>query len=116
VEGGSPHAWHAFTSCSVFRLETDGLTCAQRWERAGFLGLKNDERVLFRAKMQVRIALLEIRSVLDEQRLEVVDLFSSGPVPLRVVDRSLANKRCVLRPWLHGFSRCVFWRVQATAW
>jgi hypothetical protein len=117
VEGGSPHAGHAFTSWQLFfRLETDGLTCAQRWERAGFLGLKNDERVLFRAKMQVRIALLEIRSVLDEQRLEVVDLFSSGPVPLRVVDRSLAKQAVRFAPmvaWV--FPLPYFWRVAGTA-
>jgi len=116
VEGGSPHAGHAFTSWQLFfRLEADGLTCAQRWERAGFLGLKNDERVLFRAKMQVRIALLEIRSVLDEQRLEVVDLFSPGRVPLRVMDRSLAKQAVRFAPmvaWV--FPLPYFWRVAGT--
>jgi len=117
VDTGSPHAAHAFTSWRLFFCQgADDLTCAQRWERAGFLGLRNDERVLFRAKMQVRIALLEIRAVLDEQRLEAIDLFFPNRVPFRVVDRSLAKQAVRFVPlvaWLFPLPH--FWRVSGTA-
>src|SRR6185436_6414326 len=74
-----------------FAQDAAGLTCAQRWERAGFPGLKNDQRVLFRAKMGMKIALVEIRRVLDHERTEVVDLLAAQPEPFIVMDRGLAS-------------------------
>ncbi|HZL47211.1 MAG TPA: hypothetical protein VFC28_13385 [Opitutaceae bacterium] len=117
VESQSPHAAHAFTVWRLFlQLGADGLTCAQRWERAGFRGLKNDERVLFRAKMQTRVALLEIRRVIDEQHLEAIDLFVPGGAPLRIVDRSLARQAVRFAPFLTwSFPLPHFWRISGTA-
>src|SRR5882724_1818145 len=48
----NPHALHAWYAWQLFfEPSAGGLTCCQRWEQAGFAGLKNDERVLLRAKM-----------------------------------------------------------------
>ncbi len=93
AEAKSPQALHVLTSWRLFNEQgADGMTCAQRWERAGFPGLKNDERVLFRAKMQMRVALLEIRCVIDEQHIEATDLFAPDRPTLSIVDRSLARQ------------------------
>jgi hypothetical protein len=117
VETESPHAAHAFVSWRLFsRPEADGLTGAQRWERAGLRDLKNDERILFRAKMQMRVALLEVRRVMDGQCLEVIDLFSPGSAPLNVVDRSLARQAVRFAPILTwAFPLPYFWRLSGTA-
>lgn len=113
----SPHAAHAFTSWQLFsRIEADGLTCAQHWERAGFPGLTNDERTLFRGKMQMRVNLLEIRRVVDAQRLEVIDLFSPEGARLNVVDRSLAGQAVRFAPFLTwAYPLPHFWRMAGTA-
>ncbi len=85
----SIHAIHAFYEWQFFfRRDDSGLTLTEKWERAA--GLKNDERVLLRAKMQTRVALLEIHRVLDDQRIEAVDLLCAEPKPFLLQDRSLA--------------------------
>ncbi len=90
------HAAHAFTAWQLFfQTGAEGRTFAQRWEQAGFPGLKNDERVLLRAKMQTRVALLEIRRVIDEQHLEAVNLFAPGSAPLR--QQYIALPPCAFR-------------------
>lgn len=117
VETESPHAAHAFTSWRLyFQREADGLTCAHRWERAGFPGLKNDECVLFRAKMQARIALMEVRRVVDRQRLEVVDLFTGEGALIDVIDRSLASRSVrfsAFLAWIYPLPH--FWRISGAA-
>jgi hypothetical protein len=81
-----------FTAREIFfRRDAAGLTCADRWERAGFPGLKNDERVLVRAKKQIRIALLEVRRILDLETTEAVDLLDAQPTPMIIKDRVLAK-------------------------
>ena len=88
----SQHDLHA-TIVWRFLYQTDacGRSCAQRWEEAGFPGLKNDTRVLMRAKMKLRVALLEVRRVLDSERVEVVDLLEAQPAPFIVRDRGYAS-------------------------
>ncbi len=90
-----PHALHALV-IRHFLLETDaqGRSCAQRWELEGFPGLKNDGRVLLRAKMKLRIVLLEVHRVLDAEQVEVVDLLDATPVPFVVRDRGFASSAC----------------------
>jgi len=88
----SHQALHALLVWRIhFARDAAGLTCAQRWERAGFPGLKNDQRVLARAKMSMKIALVEIRRVLDHERVVVVDLLDAQPKPFLVFDRGLAS-------------------------
>lgn len=54
--------------------------------------LKNDMRILLCAKQQARVALLEVREVLDEERLQVVDLLQPAAGLLTVCDRSWAKR------------------------
>ncbi len=85
------HGWHAAIAWNLFfQRDGSGKTFGERWQEAGFPGLKNDERVLFRGKMQLRVALLEVHRVLDEQRFEAVDLLDPTATPMMLVDRSVA--------------------------
>ena len=55
------HGWHAAIAWQVFQ------TRRERWTLAGWQDAdsptKNDERVLFRGKMQMRVALIEVHRV-----------------------------------------------------
>ena len=85
------HAVHVHYTLSLFfERGEDGLTRAERWEKSGFPGLKNDERVLLRAKMKIRIVLLEVHRVINREQIEAVDLLSSKGDALLLQDRSLA--------------------------
>jgi hypothetical protein len=79
--------WRTF-----FATDTSGRTCVQRWEQAGFPGLKHDGQVLLRAKTGLRVALIEVHRVLDAEQLVVVDLFEAQPKPFIVRDRGLASE------------------------
>jgi len=97
----SPHALHAFLAREIFfRRDASGRTCARRWEDAGFPGLRNDERVLLRAKLQVRVTLLEVRRVLDAERTEAVDLLQPTGTPLLILDRGLARRAVRFAPFV----------------
>lgn len=88
----SGHALHAFFAHRIFfHTEPLGRTCAQRWEQAGFPGLKNDERVLFRAKTGLRVAVMEVHRILDHETIEAVDVLEAESRPFVVMDRSLAS-------------------------
>jgi len=117
MRAGSGHAAHAFTTWNLFILRDErGLTCAQRWAQAGFPGLKNDERVFLRAKMQVRVVLFEVHRVLDEQCVEGVDLLAPEATPMIIVDRSLAartSRFATLLAWVYPLPH--FWRMNGTA-
>jgi hypothetical protein len=105
------YEWHLF-----FAPGADGLTCCQRWEQAGFSELKSDQRVLLRAKMKTRMALLEIHRVLDGERVEAVDLLAPDAPPMVFQDRGLAGMAvrfaCVLS-WIYPLPH--FWRLSGTA-
>jgi hypothetical protein len=115
-ESDSPHAAHAFFSWQVlFKRDAAGLTCAERWQRAGFNGLRNDERVLLQARMRTRIALLEVHRVLDDVRTEAVDLLAPEAGPCVFTDRSLAATAVrfgILLGWAYPLPH--FWRLSGT--
>ena len=75
-----PHGENAFLTRRIF-FEHDAAqtTFAQRWERAGWPALKNDDRVFMRAKMLMRPALVEIHRILPNGLAEAVDLLSDNP-------------------------------------
>ncbi len=101
LAASSEHASHALISWWLFfQRDGEGLTRAERWERDGFPGLKNDERALMQAKRQTRVALLEVRRVLDTECTEMVDLFEPGGAPLVVRDRRLAAHAARFAPLL----------------
>ncbi len=88
----SPHALHSLIVWNFFfEKDATGRTCAERWEQAGFPGLKNDARVLARAKRSMSVGLIEVHRVLNDERTEVVDLLSAEPKPFIVTDRGLAS-------------------------
>jgi hypothetical protein len=103
--------WHLF-----FKRGGNDRTFAERWEGVGFAGLRNDERVLFRGKMKMRVALIEVHRVIDAQRVEVVDLLDEAQSPFVIVDRSFAAR--VPRfftglTWIYPLPH--FWRLSGTA-
>lgn len=95
-----------------FEKDRDGRTFGQRWEQEGMKGLKNDESVLWHGKMQVRVALLEVHRVLEDGRVEAVDLLSQEPAPIIFIDRSIASIACrfsTILTWIYPLPH--FWRL-----
>lgn len=104
-------SWHLF-----FERDAAGRTFAGRWERDGFREFRNDERVLFRAKTRVRVALIEVRHVIDDQQFTAVDLLDPGAGELRFIDRSLVRtvgRFTTLLTWVFPLPH--FWRVSGNA-
>lgn len=101
---GSIHAMHALVMWLMF-LERDreGLTRAERWRNAGFPGLKNDERAMLEAQMQMRVVLFEVHRIIGTEQVEVVDLFASGQPPIIIRDRRLAGMAVRFAVWLGWF-------------
>ena len=113
----SLHAMHAWYEWNLFFAPgADGLTCCQRWEKAGFPELKSDQRVLLRAKMKTRMALVEIHRVLDGERVEAVDLLAPDAPPMVFQDRGLAGmavRFASVLTWIYPLPH--FWRLSGTA-
>ncbi len=88
---------NGITDASVFCLwnffwvrDAAGKTMADRWADKRFDGLTNDERAIFSAQRDSRPALIEIRNIVNETTIEIVDLFSGQRLTL--VDRAFASK------------------------
>ncbi len=99
--------WHLF-----FKRDGNGRSFGERWQVAGFPGLKNDEQVFFRGKMQMRVALLEVHRILDEQRIEAVDLLEPTAPPRIYVDWSVAASAVrftTMLTWIYPLPH--FWRI-----
>lgn len=113
----SSHALHAFFEWNLFfTCDQNGRTCAERLEQSTTSGFKNDERVLLRAKMQTRVALLEIHRVLDTEQIEAVDLFTPDAPALLLHDRSLASvavRFATALAWIYPLPH--YWRLSGTA-
>ena len=111
------HGTHAFFVWNLFfAIDADKTTFAGRWEQTGLAELKNDERVLLRAKMQMRIVLLEVHRVLAGGRVEAVDLLSPDPQPMILQDRSLAgvaSRFSTFLTWVFPLPH--YWRLSGTA-
>lgn len=111
------HATHAFFVWHLFfATDANQTTFARRWEQSGWAELKNDERVLLRAKMQMRIVLLEVHQVMAGGRVEAVDLLSPNPTPMILQDHSLAvmaARFSTLLTWVYPLPH--YWRLSGTA-
>ncbi|MBI4663989.1 MAG: hypothetical protein HY735_34765 [Verrucomicrobia bacterium] len=107
----------AFMVWNVFlRPDASGLNCVQRWEKCGFSGVKNDERVMLRAKTLTRVAMLEVHRILDSQRTEGVDLLAPTSPPVVIMDRSLAAiapRFGIFLTWMYPLPH--FWRLFGAA-
>jgi len=104
------------TAAFYFERDANGRTCAERWAAAGFPTLTNDERIIQSAIMQMRIRLVEVHRVLDDLRVEVVDLLEPTPTERLVCDRSMASEACrfaTLLGWFYPLPH--FWRCFAIA-
>jgi hypothetical protein len=117
LDGESGHAMHAYMVCKIFfDRDAAGLSCAQRWEKVGYAGLRNDERALFAAKTRMRVAALEIRRVVDAQFVEAVDLLAPERGTMRFLDRSLAARAtrfATIIAWIFPLPH--FWRLSGSA-
>ena len=80
-------AWHG-----VYRVGPGGDTCLGAWAKAGFPGLSADERVLMRSRMRLRPAMLEVHRIMDDHRVEVVDLLGPERVSFVIVDSGFARQ------------------------
>jgi hypothetical protein len=80
-------AWHG-----VYRVGPGGDTCLGEWAKAGFPGLGADERVLMRSRMRLQPAMLEVHRVIDDQRVEVVDLLDPERGSFVIVDAGFARQ------------------------
>ena len=101
---------------TCFQKDAEGRTLIQAWERDGFVGLKNDERVVLRARAQLRVALLEVRQIPDLETVEVVDLLAPAQPPFILRDRKLAESAVrftTLLAWIYPLPW--FWRAFGTA-
>ncbi|MDH7504221.1 MAG: hypothetical protein QHJ82_16110 [Verrucomicrobiota bacterium] len=104
------------TAALYFDRDAQGRSCAEHWAAAGFPTLNNDERVIQTAIMQMRIRLVEVHRVLDDHRIEMVDLLDTTPTEFLVCDRSLAAEACrftTLLAWFYPLPH--FWRILAVA-
>jgi hypothetical protein len=79
-------AWHLF-----YRRDENGGTCLAKWAKSNFTGLNADERIAMRGRLQMRPAIMEVHRVIDDRRMEVVDLLDPGRQPFIIVDRTLAS-------------------------
>lgn len=72
--------------------DAEGRTLAERWERDGWRGLTNDERVMMRYRRDTFPTIIEIQRVLDPQAVECIDLFEAEAKPFVVFDRHTAER------------------------
>ena len=80
-------AWHG-----IYRVGPSGETCLGEWSKAGFPGLAVDEQVMMRCRMHMHPAMLEVHRVMDNLRVEVVDLLDPERGPFVVVDAGFARQ------------------------
>jgi len=80
-------AWHG-----VYRVGPGGDTCLGEWAKAGFPSLGADERILMRCRMRLQPAMLEVHCVLDDQRVEVVDLLDPERGSFVIMDGGFARQ------------------------
>jgi hypothetical protein len=80
-------AWHG-----VYRVGPGGETCLGAWAKAGFPGLAADERVVMRSRMRMQPGMLEVHRVLDDKRIEVMDLLDPERGSFVIVDGGFARQ------------------------
>jgi hypothetical protein len=117
IKSQDPQAINRFMQWNLFfKQDESGLTSAQRWEQAGFPGLKNDEKVLLRHQMRTRVVLLEIREIQSLEQFQAVDLLSPGSAPLVFKDRIVAGSAPRFGPYLAwAYPLPSFWRLSGMA-
>jgi hypothetical protein len=80
-------AWHG-----VYRVGPGGETCLGAWAKGGVPGLAADERVVMRSRMRMQPGMLEVHRVLDDKRIEVMDLLDPERGSFVIVDGGFARQ------------------------
>jgi hypothetical protein len=113
----SPHAINARMVWELhFQPDAEGQSVMQAWESAGLAGTRNDERVVIRARNQIRVALVEVRRILDLETIEVIDLMAPDRPPILLHDRNLASSAqrfVAFLGWFYPMPH--YWRSFGTA-
>jgi hypothetical protein len=111
VSGLTYLAWRYF-----YHQDSDGTTCIGRFARAGFPGLKGDEKLLMQGRLQIRPVVLEVHRIFDERRVEVVDLLDTARQTFMVTDRGLAAHAVRFGVYAaNAFPLPHYWRVFAAS-
>src|SRR6266404_335370 len=109
--------FHTFAWHSVYLKNPDGSTCLERGARQGFPGTSKDERLVLKAKMDMRPTIMEVQCILDDKRLQVVDLLDPARTPFIMVDRVLAKYAVRFGVYaVHAFPLPHFSRLFGTAY
>ena len=73
--------------------DDEGQTLGELWEKAGWPGLNNDERIMSRYRCRSFATLLEVQGVVDAQSVSAIDLWAGkGAKPFLMVDRMAAGR------------------------
>jgi hypothetical protein len=83
-----------------FRPDAEGLSFFERWEKQGFPGLRNDQRVFLQRRAGLRPSLIEVRQIVDSEQMIAVDLLEPEAEEFLLLDRSLASRAVRFSTWL----------------
>jgi len=94
----------------------DGLTFGERWEKENFNGLKNDERVTFKRKMETTAVLIEVQTVVDENSLICANLLGDPGKRITIYDRSFAARACRFQRFFSlSYPTLEYWKLTGGA-
>jgi hypothetical protein len=97
----------------LLHLDRDekGKSLFEDWEEKGFPKLKNDTQVLLSHKRSMRVSLIEIQQVVDEQTITFIDLLENEPRLYKAIDKGMTARACRFQTMIAyfyqvpGFSR-----------
>ncbi len=84
--------WNAVDYSICRGQDAKGQLLADLWEKEGFPGLNNDEKVMTRYRRLTFVTVLEIQKALDHQSITCIDLLEPDPKPFVVFDRSMSQR------------------------
>lgn len=93
----------ALLRCLVMPMPGASLSLGEQWANEDWSGLNNDERYMARYRCRALPGLLEVQNVLDNTRIECVDILDPERGKFIVFDRSTAsraNRFDTLLTWL----------------
>jgi hypothetical protein len=88
----------------LFQRDDEGRTLLARWERGGFGGLNNDQRVWAGCFARMRLMVIETLDHVSRDAVRVQDRLDLAAPPIVVQDRSLARQ-------VARFSRMLVWMI-----
>jgi hypothetical protein len=96
--------------------DEQGKTFFERWKAEHFIGLNNDQAVLFEAQASFFPAVLEVQQIADDRRVTAIDRLNPERGPMLLVDRSLAARACRFSTFLaFPYKTPCFYRMQSVA-